>query len=138
MARKGPTILIVDDSGTTRRMVSAALVADGFVVMEAPDGWSAIDLVAEQPPDLILMDLLLPDFDGFDLLRQLRSLPSCATVPILAFSGWLTKMDEARRLGIDFTDYLAKPFDLVRLQHVVHSYLVGDAGAPSAEPESDP
>lgn len=130
MGGKEPTILIVDDSRTTRQMVNLALSAQGFRVREAPDGWTAIDFATEQPPDLVLMDLLLPDCDGFDLLRQLRALPGCAAVPILAFSGWMAKMDEARRKHLSFTDYLVKPVEMARLQNVVRSYLTPDGGTP--------
>lgn len=130
MGGKEPTILIVDDSRPTRQMVMLALTAQGLRVREASDGWTAIEYASEQPPDLVLMDLLLPDFDGFDLLRQLRALPGCEALPILAFSGWMTKMDEARRKHVGFTDYLVKPVEMVRLQNVVRSYLSPGTGAP--------
>jgi CheY-like chemotaxis protein len=121
------TILVVDDSAASRKLVRSALAGEGWSVVEAPDGWSAVDVVSRQPLDLILQDLFLPDFDGLDLLRYLRSLPGGASLPIVAFTGWLSKIEQARREGSAFTDYLTKPVDVARLRGTVRLYVDRDA-----------
>lgn len=116
-------VLVVEDNGATRRLVRAALAEEDWTIVEAEDGWSAIELAGRWRPDLVLQDLFLPDLDGLDLLEHLRSLPATANVPILAYSGWTSKLEEARRAGIGFTDFLAKPVEPTRLCATLRSYL---------------
>lgn len=117
------TILVIEDNPITRKMVRVALHSDGYAVLEAPDGRTALDLMARQTPDLILHDLLLPDMDTFDLVQQLRALPGGGAVPILAVSGFLSKMEQARSLQAGFTDYLFKPVEPSHLLRTVRAYL---------------
>jgi CheY-like chemotaxis protein len=134
MPEASVTVLIVDDSAAARRMVRSALLRDGVEVLEAPDGWSAVDIVTRCPPSLILQDLFLPDFDGLDLLDYLRSLPGGENLPILAFSGWISKMEQARREHLPFTDYLPKPIEMSRLRETIRLYL---ARSTSRSPDRD-
>ena len=90
------TIMLVEDNAFTRQSVRIALEKRGHSVVEAADGASALAALASGPVDLILQDLALPDIDGFDLVTQLRALPHGGIAPILAFSGLLSKLDEAR------------------------------------------
>ena len=129
---KTPSILVIEDNPITRKMVRVALTAEGYALLEAPDGRSALELTGRQFPDLILQDLLLPDVDGFDLVRQLRALPGGAAVPILALSGFLSA-EQARNLPAGFTDYLFKPVAPSHLIRTVQAYLrptAGVAGKP--------
>ena len=129
---KTPSILVIEDNPITRKMVRVALTAEGYALLEAPDGRSALKLAGRQFPDLILQDLLLPDVDGFDLVRQLRALPGGAVVPILAISGFLST-EQARNLPAGFTDYLFKPVAPSHLIRTVQAYLrptAGFAGKP--------
>ena len=119
---KTPSILVIEDNPITRKMVRVALTAEGYALLEAPDGRSALELTGRQFPDLILQDLLLPDVDGFDLVRQLRALPGGAAVPILAISGFLSA-EQARNLPVGFTDYLFKPVEPSHLIRTVQAYL---------------
>jgi PAS domain S-box-containing protein len=116
------TILLVEDNPITRKMVWFALHSAGYDVREAPDGRTALNLV-EPPPDLVLQDLLLPDMDGFELVQQLRSRPGMEAVPILAVSGFLSGLEQARRLHVGFTDYLFKPVEPDHLLATVQAYL---------------
>ena len=118
---KPATILLVEDNPITRKMVRLALVPEGFTVIEAPDARSAISLMVERPPDLVLQDLLLPDMDGLELVKLLRGLPGGDTVPIVAFSAFVYKLEEARG-GPWFTDCLAKPIEPSRLLERVRAY----------------
>ncbi|MBA3502505.1 MAG: response regulator, partial [Deltaproteobacteria bacterium] len=97
--------------------------AEGFDVVEASSGVEALAAVARKQPDLVLQDLLLPDMDGFDLIGQLRALPEMASVPIVAFSGFLSRLEAGRAAGVGFTDFLAKPVEPSRLLQLVLTYL---------------
>jgi PAS domain S-box-containing protein len=125
------TVLIVEDNEITRKLVRVTLVGAGYTVLEAPDGQTAIELTRTGAPDLILQDLLLPDIDGFDLLIQLRALPEGADIPIVAFSGFLSRLESARALAIGFTDFLTKPLEPSRLLQSISPYLP----VPMAPPE---
>ena len=91
------TVLVVEDNAITLRMIKVALESAGYVVLAAPDGRTALELAGTGRPDLILQDLLLPDIDGFDLVKRFRKLPGGPGVPILAVSGFTPGLDEAMR-----------------------------------------
>jgi PAS domain S-box-containing protein len=120
---KAPSILVVEDNPITRKLVRVALGTEGYAVREAPDGHTALELMTQEPPDLILQDLRLPDVDGLDLVQRLRSLPGGTAVPILAVSGFLSQMEQARTNKAGFTDYLFKPVEPSRLLDTVRTYL---------------
>ncbi len=102
-------ICVIEDNPTTRKLVRITLESEGYEVIEAPDGGTALERLAERHPDLVIEDLLLPDVDGFELVGRLRALPGGRAVPILAFSGYLSKLEEARGREIGFSGYLFKP-----------------------------
>lgn len=122
-ASRPPRILVVEDNPITRKSVRAALQAEGYRVVEAEDGRSAVAKMKADAPDLVLLDLLLPDIHGADLIVRLRALPGGADVPILAFSGFVSKMEEARIAGAGFTDFLLKPIEPSRLVRTVANFL---------------
>jgi PAS domain S-box-containing protein len=122
------TVLVVEDNPITRKLVRFALRAQSIDVIEAPDGASALRGFVEQPVSLILLDLLLPDVDGFELLPQLRALPGGKDIPILAFSGLLSSHDEARIASVGFDDVVTKPIEPSRLVQILRAHL------PAAEP----
>jgi len=129
MAR--PTILVVEDNDITRKLVRVTLVGEGYTVLEAPDGRTAIELTRTRSPDLILQDLLLPDIDGFDLLLELRALPDTAAIPIVAFSGFLSRLESARALSLGFTDFLSKPVAPSHLLETIRPYLAAPTPSPA-------
>jgi CheY-like chemotaxis protein len=117
------TILVIDDNQITRKVVRTALEADGFAVVEAADGASAIKLFGQYAIAVVLQDLLLPDIDGFALLARLRALPRGNDTPILAFTGLLTKHDEARVSAVGFDDVISKPAEPSRLLQIIRTHL---------------
>jgi PAS domain S-box-containing protein len=116
-------VLLVEDNPITRKLVRFALQNEPIELIEVTDGASAIAAAEAQRPDLILQDLLLPDMDGFDLAQRLRALASIQDVPILAFSGLLTQLDEKRIAGSAFTDFVTKPIEPSRLVRIVKAHL---------------
>jgi two-component system cell cycle response regulator DivK len=112
-------VLIVDDDDRNRKLAIAVLEAAGFRTLEAVDGMAAIGLAAERVPDVILMDLRLPDLDGAEVTRRLRADPRTSDIPVVALSA--TPLDPADDWPVDagFADYLVKPIDIDVLADVV-------------------
>jgi CheY-like chemotaxis protein len=117
------TILLVEENPITRKLVRSALEANDIAVREAEDGSTALRLLAMEPSDLVLQDLVLPDMDGFSLAARLRALPGGAEMPILAVSGFLSKPDEARVSAVGFNDVITKPVEPSRLWQIVRAHL---------------
>jgi PleD family two-component response regulator len=117
------TILIVDDDPLIRRIVNKALTAAGYQVVEASSGADALKLAQETPPNLILLDLMLPGMDGYEVCDRLRLNPHTTNIPIIM----LTALDQTEakvrgfRAGAD--DYLTIPFDIDELQTRVEAHL---------------
>ncbi len=128
-----PTLLVVDDDGAHRRTLRVGLGARGYEVVEADDGRSARAAVDARPPDLVLLDLGLPDIDGVDLCRHLRLWPA---VPIIVVSAETDdrRMVEAFAVGAD--DYVVKPvvIDVLAARIAVH-LRYAEQLALAAEPE---
>lgn len=103
-------ILIVDDSAAMRAILSDMLVEAGYRVMQAADGYAALELVKETKFDLIITDLTMPVLDGIAFLREAKKLPLCRFVPIVVLTseGDAKKLDEAKQAGA--STWLSKPF----------------------------
>jgi len=120
-------IMVVDDNAATRRMVRNALVRNGHVVIEAADGKTALALMKSEQPRVVLQDLMLPDADGFALVGELRRIAHGTDVSILAFSGFVSELDEARISTVGFDDIIAKPIAPSRLVPLIEAHLPGPA-----------
>jgi PAS domain S-box-containing protein len=127
---KAPVILVIEDNPRTRKIVRLTLGNEGFTVIEAGDGAEALVLASNTLPDLILQDLLLPDMDGFALVSRLRARPELVGVPIIAFSGFLSRLEHGRAAAAGFTDFMPKPVEPSRLLQVVRTHLPPDLGTP--------
>jgi two-component system OmpR family response regulator len=113
-ARPGERLLVVDDEPTVRELLSATLRFAGFVVTSAATGAQAVDAVRDQRPDLILLDVMLPDLDGFQVVRILRELAR-PPVPVLFLTARDSPADKVTGLTLGGDDYVTKPFDLAEL-----------------------
>ncbi|MBW3552593.1 MAG: response regulator [Gemmatimonadetes bacterium] len=120
-AVKDPIILIAEDHLDSREALGALLEAFGFRVIAAVNGAQAVDLARERRPDLILMDIMMPELDGFEATRRLRGFPETCEIPIIT----LTAMDGARSLALDAgaNDFLPKPINSGVLLKKVRSWL---------------
>jgi PAS domain S-box-containing protein len=116
---RAPPVLVVEDNAVTRKMIRLALAADGYSVLEAGDGETALRLVTEQEPAMVLLDCKLPDMDGFEVSRRIHTL--VPNLPIVAVTGW-AHADEARVLTAGFLDVLLKPVAPSRLIEIVARY----------------
>src|SRR5687767_13984206 len=104
-------------------MLSRRLKRRGFEVLLALDGGQAIDLARERRPAPILMDICLPELDGFEATRRIKSDPATAAIPILALTAHAMEVDRARRLEAGCDDYDTKPVELSRLLEKMQALL---------------
>lgn len=107
MSEAGQRVLVVDDENAIRRYLRAALSAQGFSIFEAANGQEAINAVVSNHPDLIILDLGLPDFDGIEVTRRLRE---WSQTPIIILSVREAENDKIAALDAGADDYLTKPF----------------------------
>ncbi len=115
-----PKILIVEDEATVRDTLAAHLRAEGFEAITADDGAAGLQLAREQLPDLVILDLMLPELDGLSLCRMLRR---DSNVPIIMLTARGTEMDRITGLETGADDYVVKPFSLGELLARVRAQL---------------
>jgi two-component system alkaline phosphatase synthesis response regulator PhoP len=119
-------ILAVDDDDRILRLVQINLERAGYRISTASDGVEALEQLAREPPDLVLLDITMPRMDGMEALRRLRAAPETAAIPVVLLTAKAQDEDilEGRRSGADY--YLHKPFSPAELIAVVREAL-GDA-----------
>jgi putative two-component system response regulator len=105
------TILAVDDTESNIDILLDALGSE-YEIVVALDGESALEIVAEDKPDLILLDIMMPGIDGFEVLGRLKASPATADIPVVILSARTGSDDWARGLELGAADYLTKPFDI--------------------------
>jgi two-component system OmpR family response regulator len=116
-----PRLLVVDDEENLRTMLAAALGHHGFAVDSVGDGRAALAAVEADPPDLVVLDVMMPDLDGFEVLRRLRA--DGNRTPVLFLTARDTTEDKVRGLTLGGDDYLQKPFSLDELVARVQAVL---------------
>lgn len=114
------TILIVDDEARMRRFIRMNMELEGFQVLEAENGLIALDQIRKYNPDLVLMDVMMPEMDGFETLRLLREI---STVPVILLTVKSDEEDKIRGLGLGADDYITKPFSPRELNSRVNAVL---------------
>lgn len=122
-----PVVLVVDDSPTVRKIVQLTLQREHMQVLTAADGLSALAAVADAHPDLILLDIMLPRMDGYNICQVIRKNLAYRDLPIIMLSGKDGIFDKMRGKLAGSSDYITKPFDSADLVQTVKRYL----GAPA-------
>jgi two-component system, cell cycle response regulator DivK len=117
-----PFVLIVDDNEKNRRLAQDVLRAAGLSTIEAASGAEGIALAIERRPDVILLDLQLPDMDGTDIARGLRDEARTASIPVVALSARRQVDDRERLLAAGFAGYLEKPIEVAEFPAQVLGY----------------
>ena len=118
----GERVLVVEDNEKNLKLVRDVLEATGYRTLEATTGAQAIELAAEHTPDLVLMDIRLPDIDGAEALSRLRADERTASIPVLAVTAQAMQSDRERFLAAGFDSYLSKPVDVAELLQAVREH----------------
>jgi len=126
----GERVLVVEDNEKSMKLFRDVLLAAGYRTLEATTGGRAVELAVEHPPDLVLMDVRLPDVDGVEALSRLRADARTAAIPVLALTAQAMQGDRERFLAAGFDGYLAKPVDVLELLGTVRQHC-GGRGGPS-------
>lgn len=106
------TVLLIEDNEANRYLARFLLEKNGLAVVQAANGAEGVRLALAAPPDLILMDIEMPEMDGYEAAELIRANPATARVPILAFTSYAHPNDRERALERGFSDYLEKPFEV--------------------------
>jgi two-component system, cell cycle response regulator DivK len=124
----GERILVVEDNEKNMKLFRDVLGATGYRTVEATTGGQAVLLATEQAPDLVLMDIQMPDVDGVEALRRLRADERTAAIPVLAVTAQAMQGDRERFLAEGFDGYLSKPVNVRELIGIVRQHCEGRAG----------
>lgn len=120
-------ILIVEDHPLNMKLLRDLLQAHGYETLETGDGLEALNLARQSRPDLILMDLQLPDISGLEVTRWLRREPGTRDIPVIAVTAFAMREDEKKALDSGCNAYIAKPISIRRVLETVAAFLEKDA-----------
>lgn len=120
-------ILYIEDTPSNRLLVSRILHVEGYDILEASDGKTGLALAKKEHPDLILMDMNLPDVDGYELTRQIRAIPEIADIPVVAMTANVMHGDREKTLEAGCVGYIPKPIDVDALPAQVARFLEAKA-----------
>jgi two-component system cell cycle response regulator DivK len=123
----GEQILVVEDNGRNMKLFRDVLQASGYRTLEATTGEQAVELATRHMPDLVLMDIQLPDIDGVEALGQLRANERTASLAIVALTAQAMRGDRERFLAAGFDDYVAKPVNVLEFVATVRRHCEADA-----------
>ncbi len=126
MENKG-TILYVEDNIDNRTLVRRILLSEDYALLEAVNAAEALKVLETTKPDLILMDINMPDMDGYTLTARIKSMPGFATVPILALTANVMRGDKEKTLEAGCDGYIQKPLDIDQLIKEVERFLARSA-----------
>lgn len=117
------TILHVEDNLENRQLIRRLLMSEGYEVLEAASAVQALQILSEHIPDLILMDINMPDIDGYALTSQLKSRPELEDVPIIAITANVMKGDRERTIQAGCDGYIEKPIDIDRFMDKIARFI---------------
>jgi two-component system, cell cycle response regulator DivK len=118
-----PKILIVEDNEENRDVLTRRLERRGYSVLVAVDGQAGITMAQDEHPDVILMDLNLPDVDGWEATKRIKASPQTASIPVIALTAHAVVGDEQRALQAGCNDYHSKPVEFTRLLGQIEALL---------------
>jgi two-component system, cell cycle response regulator DivK len=124
----GERILVVEDNEKNMKLFRDVLSATGYRTLEATTGGEAVEMATEHAPDLVLMDIQMPDIDGVEALRRLRADARTSSLRVLAVTAQAMQGDREHFLAAGFDGYLSKPVNVQELLGTVRRYCDGGAG----------
>lgn len=117
------TILYVEDNVDNRTLVRRVLTAEGYSIIEAVNAMQALEILRNTKPNLILMDINMPDIDGYTLTAQIKETPGLELIPIIALTANVMRGDRERSLEAGCDGYIQKPIDIDALSEQVERFL---------------
>ena len=117
------TILYVEDNVDNRTLVRRILMAEGYNLLEAVNATQALEILDNTQPDLILMDINMPDMDGYSLTTQIKSMEGLGSIPIVALTANVMRGDRERSLEAGCDGYIQKPIDIDMLSEQIERFL---------------
>lgn len=117
------TILYVEDNGDNRTLVRRVLTAEGYSIIEAVNATQALEILKSTIPNLILMDINMPDIDGYTLTAQIKETPGLEFIPIIALTANVMRGDRERSLKAGCDGYIQKPIDIDTLSEQIERFL---------------
>ncbi|MEY3807902.1 MAG: hypothetical protein RI893_878, partial [Pseudomonadota bacterium] len=117
-----PIILIIDDTPSNITLLSLSL-SDLYRVIITTNGREALDLVEHEPPDLILLDIIMPDMDGFEVCRRLKDSIKTRDIPVMFVTSMYGQSNEELGLNLGAIDYIIKPFVIPVVKARIHNYI---------------
>lgn len=124
--------LVAEDNPVNRELLRELLEAYGYQVVEACDGLQALDLVKESQPDIVLLDIGMPELDGYGVVRRIRDDPHTARLRVLAVTAYAMQGDREKILAAGFDGYLSKPINPRSLVQEIERLVNGKAAAAGA------
>lgn len=121
-------ILVVDDEPVMVQLLEKVLVVDGHKVISASSGDEALEIVSEHPPDLIIMDIMMPAMDGYEATSRIKRLPEMKDTPVIFLTGKLAEEDGGRSFAVGGTAFLSKPFKDYQIRDIVNLALKSAVG----------
>jgi two-component system cell cycle response regulator DivK len=118
------TILYIEDNPDNRLLVKRILLAEDYTLLEAKDAAEALSVLKNAHPDLILMDINMPEMDGYTLTAKIKSLPSFERIPILAVTANVMRGDKEKTLEAGCDGYIQKPFDIDQLTREIERFIM--------------
>jgi len=127
-------VLVVEDNETNMYLIRFILEKSGYEVIEAKDGASGVELAIKEKPDLIIMDLQLPDIDGLEATKRIRASKADGKIPIIALTSYAMASDREKALAVGCTGYISKPINPETFMAEIEKYLLtGEAHQKGVE-----
>jgi two-component system cell cycle response regulator DivK len=123
MSKEPKQVLCIEDNAVNMVLVSRIVEAEGHDLIKAKDGPTALEILADTVPDIILLDINLPGMDGLELARRFKASEKLASIPLIATTAQVLVGDRERCLEAGCDDYLPKPLDIRKLREVMRSHL---------------
>src|SRR5947207_1093040 len=114
-------VLVVDDTRENRTLLERMLSVQGYVVETADDGETALEYIARDAPDIVLLDVQMPGLDGFEVCRRVKSDPATRLTPVVLITGLSDRRSRIQGIDAGADDFINKPFDAEELKARIHS-----------------
>jgi len=115
------TLLVIEDDDTSFRLIAAALRAFGITIVHADNGSDGIRLFSENMPNLVLLDIQLPEMDGFEVIEQIRKINKA--IPVVAQTAYTLANEKEKCIESGFSDFISKPINIMQLRNIIKKHI---------------